>query len=359
MNSFTKRLKNIKNEINKTNNLTNYKKRIFYSLLEILKLDLNEINLPSSLSSSSSPSPSLNSSSSSPSNSLNSNSKKSSHSSNSNNSPNSSNSPNNSSNNSSSLISNKTLNNLITSDEILKLENEINEEVNKLNLSFVQSKNSILYLLHDMIRLGVVILILFTAGIIVSLPMLILRVSDGILSSFNFKNTPYKYISVATKVFICNLILLSSGVVLKIDGLEPTSFSGKRTLACFTHGSTIDAFVLGAILPIPPSVLAKKELFLLPYFGWLLQAYGSVPIDRKNRKSAVVSLEIATEIADCVIIAPEGTRSTTGQLLPFKKGPFHLWESLNGPIVPIVINGAFELLPPGIILKLLLFNYCS
>jgi 1-acyl-sn-glycerol-3-phosphate acyltransferase len=78
-----------------------------------------------------------------------------------------------------------------------------------------------------------------------------------------------------------------------------------------------------------------------------MQAYGNVPIDRKNRNSAVVSLEIATEIADSVLIAPEGTRSTTGQLLPFKKGPFHLWESLHGPIVPIVITGAYELLPPG------------
>ena len=50
---------------------------------------------------------------------------------------------------------------------------------------------------------------------------------------------------------------------------------------------------------------------------------------------------------DCVLIAPEGTRSTTGQLLPFKKGPFYIWEDLHVPIVPLVVFGAFELFPRG------------
>lgn len=50
---------------------------------------------------------------------------------------------------------------------------------------------------------------------------------------------------------------------------------------------------------------------------------------------------------DTLAIAPEGTRSTTGQLLQFKKGPFHIWEEFQTPIVPIVTFGAFDLYPPG------------
>jgi 1-acyl-sn-glycerol-3-phosphate acyltransferase len=234
----------------------------------------------------------------------------------------------------------------LSSADYEKFSSEIDLLDSSLNLSFVQSKFSLLYQLHDLLRLVVVFFALFTAGMIVSLPMLFLRVTDGLFASIGFPR-PYKPACIATKAFIGNTILLTSGVVLKVQGLTSQTFSSKRTLACFTHGSTIDAFVLGATLPIPATVLAKKELFLLPYFGWLMQAYGNVPIDRKNINSAVVSLEIATELADSVLIAPEGTRSTTGQLLPFKKGPFHLWHSLHGPIVPIVITGAYELLPPG------------
>ncbi len=51
---------------------------------------------------------------------------------------------------------------------------------------------------------------------------------------------------------------------------------------------------------------------------------------------------------DLISIAPEGTRSTTGQVLPFKKGPFHVFEDLKtAPIIPVVIMGAYDLYPPG------------
>jgi hypothetical protein len=50
---------------------------------------------------------------------------------------------------------------------------------------------------------------------------------------------------------------------------------------------------------------------------------------------------------ECIIVAPEGTRSKTGQLIEFKKGPFHLWEQLKTSILPIVIVGAYDLYPPG------------
>jgi hypothetical protein len=75
-----------------------------------------------------------------------------------------------------------------------------------------------------------------------------------------------------------------------------------------------------------------------------------VPVNRGNRDQAVKSMEaaaFAAKLGECMAISPEGTRSKSGQLLGFKKGPFHLWEQLQTPIIPIVTMGAFELYPPG------------
>ena len=75
-----------------------------------------------------------------------------------------------------------------------------------------------------------------------------------------------------------------------------------------------------------------------------------MPINRGNRDQAVKSMEAAASAAklgECMAISPEGTRSKSGQLMSFKKGPFHLWEQLETPIIPIITMGAFELYPPG------------
>lgn len=91
-------------------------------------------------------------------------------------------------------------------------------------------------------------------------------------------------------------------------------------------------------------------MFLIPFFAWNLLAYGGIPIDRNNREQAVQAIAMAGESAVCgdtVCVSPEGTRSTTGQILAFKKGPFYLWEQLKTPIIPLMIYGAYDLLPPG------------
>jgi hypothetical protein len=92
------------------------------------------------------------------------------------------------------------------------------------------------------------------------------------------------------------------------------------------------------------------ELFWIPFFSWCLLAFGGVPINRKDRDQAVKAIDkvASSNLAgDCVAVSPEGTRSTTGNILPFKKGPFYLWEQLKTPIIPLVIIGAYDLYPPG------------
>lgn len=61
---------------------------------------------------------------------------------------------------------------------------------------------------------------------------------------------------------------------------------------------------------------------------------------------AISSAAESAGAGDCVCIAPEGTRSTTGQILPFKKGAFYMWDSLRTPMIPLLIYGGYDLLPP-------------
>lgn len=75
-------------------------------------------------------------------------------------------------------------------------------------------------------------------------------------------------------------------------------------------------------------------------------SFGGVPIDRSNREQAINAIQAAISSAqagDCLAIAPEGTRSLSGQILPFKKGTFYMWEQLQTPIVPLVFFGAYDL----------------
>jgi 1-acyl-sn-glycerol-3-phosphate acyltransferase len=95
-------------------------------------------------------------------------------------------------------------------------------------------------------------------------------------------------------------------------------------------------------------MVAKTELYRVPIFGPAMTAAGFIEIDRSNRERAIASLEIAKQrLAQgvSVWIAPEGTRSRTGELLPFKKGGFMLAMDTALPILPVGIVGSRDILP--------------
>ncbi|MDX2192209.1 MAG: lysophospholipid acyltransferase family protein [Gemmatimonadales bacterium] len=108
------------------------------------------------------------------------------------------------------------------------------------------------------------------------------------------------------------------------------------------HESFVDIFLLSH-LPWEMKWMAKAELFRIPVMGWCLTMAGDIPVTRGDRKSGVVALHAAKHVIDrggSVLIFPEGTRSTSGDLLPFKDGAFRLAIELGMPVLPLAISGS-------------------
>lgn len=114
------------------------------------------------------------------------------------------------------------------------------------------------------------------------------------------------------------------------------------------HASLYDIPVIYLSAPGTIRMIAKKELFKIPFFGLAMKRNEVISIDRSNRESAIKSLEIAkNRMKDGIVLwmAPEGTRARDGKLLEFKKGVFMLALETGATIYPIGIKGAYEILP--------------
>ena len=156
-------------------------------------------------------------------------------------------------------------------------------------------------------------------GMFCSLPLLLLRSIDKFLET-----DPFEYISEFLKRRIAWFFLFQSGIDVEVQGLQRSYFKDNCVLMTFTHASNLDGFLVSGTCPIRQLAFGKKDLFIVPFFSWISLAFGGVPVDRNNRDRAVKALKRSTDAAKneklCIAIAPEGTRSLSGQLLPFKKG---------------------------------------
>lgn len=145
------------------------------------------------------------------------------------------------------------------------------------------------------------------------------------------------------------LILVFSRIPVKVQGSH-NLVPDKPFIYMANHQSNVDIPVLLAWLPVQFRWLAKAELFKIPFFGRSMSSCGYISIDRSNRKSALASLSLAAKkisSGTSVMIFPEGTRSSSGKLLPFKKGGFILAIDAGVPIIPLVIHGTASILPKG------------
>jgi len=101
-------------------------------------------------------------------------------------------------------------------------------------------------------------------------------------------------------------------------------------------------------LPWEMKWMAKRELFRIPFTGWMLRLVGDIPVDRKNPRSAVTALRRAhwyLQHGCSVMVFPEGTRSPDGEVHDFARGAFQLAVDAGVPILPIAIDGSFDCLP--------------
>jgi 1-acyl-sn-glycerol-3-phosphate acyltransferase len=131
---------------------------------------------------------------------------------------------------------------------------------------------------------------------------------------------------------------------------EAIRFEHEPVIFMSNHESNLDPPVLISAIPIPAVYLSKKELMWMFPVGWAAKMAGTIFIDRSNRERAINSLhQAAAEIrgGKSVVIFPEGTRTRTGQLLPFKKGGFVMAEEAGVQIVPLATVGGRTMLPPG------------
>ena len=143
--------------------------------------------------------------------------------------------------------------------------------------------------------------------------------------------------------------LFLAGVRLNVVGQDELPVD-QHFIYMMNHASNLDVPAVFLVLTGEVRALGKKELFALPVLATAMKMGGFIPIDRSNRESAIQSMRGAAEIARegaSFLLAPEGTRSRDGQLLPFKKGGFYLAIDSGVPVVPITVRGAFELMPPG------------
>jgi 1-acyl-sn-glycerol-3-phosphate acyltransferase len=113
------------------------------------------------------------------------------------------------------------------------------------------------------------------------------------------------------------------------------------------HESFADILLISN-LPWEMKWLSKAELFRIPLLGWMMRLAGDVPIRRGFGPSAVEAIEQCRQILRnhvSVMIFPEGTRSTTGRMLPFKDGAFRLAVEAGVPVLPLVVAGSGTALP--------------
>lgn len=139
------------------------------------------------------------------------------------------------------------------------------------------------------------------------------------------------------------------GVTVETRGLSRVDRNAPYVFMS-NHASHVDSLALAVSIPHPLHWVFKKELSKIPVFGWVLLSLGQIMVDRRSvaqSRSALSSAAAALKGNNSVLIYVEGTRSKDGKLQPLKKGGFHIALQAQLPIVPVLISGSHDIVPPG------------
>lgn len=146
---------------------------------------------------------------------------------------------------------------------------------------------------------------------------------------------------------------LWAGLALRLAGVKVTISGAEHipdgpVIFMSNHQSSFDIPALLAAMPRRIHWIAKKELFDIPVFGPSMRRGGYIPLDRGDGRKALQSMDeaaAAIRLGKSVVMFPEGTRTETGRLLPFKRGGFILARKAAVPVIPVTINGSGRINP--------------
>ncbi len=141
----------------------------------------------------------------------------------------------------------------------------------------------------------------------------------------------------------------AAGIELAVENVERID-PKQRYILVANHYSYLDIPCIVAAIPQPIRFMAKASLFQIPVFGWALARAGFIPIDRKNRRTAVKSFDLAAQRirkGNTIVVFPEEGRTSERTMRPFQRGAFLLAIKSEKTIVPIAIDSTFDIFPVG------------
>ena len=142
--------------------------------------------------------------------------------------------------------------------------------------------------------------------------------------------------------------LATSGITFRVAGRE--HLPRGAAVYCSNHQSNIDPPVLFEALHPRMHILYKAELDALPLLARAFRMGGFIPVDRRHKEAAMRSIDAGAaslRAGNSFLIFPEGTRSRTADLLPFKKGGFIMAIKAQAPIVPVAVQGGRDAMRKG------------
>lgn len=152
--------------------------------------------------------------------------------------------------------------------------------------------------------------------------------------------------------FWARTVLTICRVRVKVRGIENLA-RGQSYVYVSNHASMFDIPAILAGVPDQIRIVYKKELEIVPFFGWGLKWGHYIGIDRGRSSKAMKSIEEAIgkiRNGQSLLLYAEGTRTLDGKLQPFKRGAFNIAVRAGVPVVPLTVNGSFRIMPKGSII---------
>jgi 1-acyl-sn-glycerol-3-phosphate acyltransferase len=188
------------------------------------------------------------------------------------------------------------------------------------------------------------VIILSILGVLFFLVTTIVFSTISVIASF-VDRSGKTYLWVAKLWSRCSLVLF--GIRVRIEGAEHIQ-PGQNYVYAANHSSYMDIPILIGYIPDNLRLTLRSSLTRIPIWGWALLVGPFLILDRTNPQRAERMIRRAVEkIRDgaSVLFFPEGTRTHTGKMEPFKRGAFHLAREAGVPILPVALIGSFNILP--------------